>query len=75
MIAPPWPLSENLAPITFVLGERVYEDRLDVGENGRTVWRGGVVLTEENRGIVWARGWGTPEANALRVAVALGVLA
>jgi hypothetical protein len=36
---------------------------------------GAITLTAENEGIVWAHGWDSKAAKALRVAVALGVAA
>jgi hypothetical protein len=77
-----WPMDEDGAPITYVDdGGRVYEGR--AAYIASNVWRGvehgnmlrapggGTALTEENLGVVWARGWGTKEAQALRTTVAL----
>lgn len=77
-----WPIDEDGAPITYVAESKNVHETVTVWRPSN-VWQGteyglcwvargsSVRLTEENLGIVWARGWGTKEANALRTANAL----
>jgi hypothetical protein len=53
-----WPLLDNYnAPITYVTEDgRLWYGHLIADWEGRQYASGGVYPTEENRGVVWARG-------------------
>lgn len=67
-----WPIDEDGAPITCVYGGVVLKVRAEwCPYNGGSFGYGDLVMTKENLGVVWARGWDTQDAEALEVAHAL----
>lgn len=68
-----WPLLDNYnAPIVYVTEDgRLWYGHLIADWAGRPYASGGVYPTEENRGVVWARGWNTEEAHAFSVRASL----
>lgn len=58
--------------ITIVIGQRVHRTRaLHVGRSWLVVNVGPMMLRKRDEGQVWARGWYTKAADALRAAVML----
>lgn len=79
VVCPEWPLGTSLpyrALVRRATGSRRIEHRrvgafsTEVVENMLGGSRNGTVYRKDE-GITWARGWDTPEANALRTFVAL----